>query len=123
MIESTSNLPWLTLLILTPALGAVFIALRGALFAADQPSERQNDDQQGQFARVLALAFGLATFGLSVLIYFMYNPQLGGFQLVEETDWLGGGIGYKVGIDGISVLFILLTTFIMPVAFWRRGTR
>ena len=40
------------------------------------------------------------------------NP---GFQFVEEMDWLGGSIRYKMGVDGISVLFVVLTAFLMPL--------
>ena len=43
-----------------------------------------------------------------------FDPSDTGFQLVEQTDWLFG-LTYKVGVDGISVLFVLLTTFLMPI--------
>ena len=44
--------------------------------------------------------------------------------MVEQAEWLGGGITYKMGVDGISMLFVILTTFLMPLcvmASWERG--
>ena len=55
-----------------------------------------------------------------------YDPALAGYQLVERAAWLGGGINYKMGVDGISVLFVLLTTFFFPIcilASWRSITK
>ena len=51
---------------------------------------------------------------LSILLVIDFDTAEAGFQFVEDTSWLGGGIDYRVGVDGISVLFVLLTTFLMP---------
>jgi NADH-quinone oxidoreductase subunit M len=65
-------------------------------------------------AKRLALAATSATFLISLLILVEFDANDTGFQLVEETPWIFG-LTYKVGIDGISVLFVLLTTFLMPI--------
>ncbi len=65
-------------------------------------------------ARWFALWGTLATFGLSLLIWINFDPSNPGFQFVEEAAWLGP-IKYKMGVDGISMLFVILTTFLMPL--------
>jgi NADH-quinone oxidoreductase subunit M len=75
----------------------------------------RGDDAAAQLnAKRLAFAATLATFVISLFILVQYDPADTGFQLVEETEWLFG-LTYKVGVDGISVLFVLLTTFLMPI--------
>ncbi|MDR6264399.1 NADH-quinone oxidoreductase subunit M [Roseobacter sp. N2S] len=75
---------------------------------------RGTDDAAQRNAKILALVASLATFVISIAIYTEFDPSNTGFQLVEEYDWFGG-LKYKVGVDGISVLFVLLTTFLMPI--------
>jgi NADH-quinone oxidoreductase subunit M len=73
----------------------------------------------------LALAATSATFLISLAILTEFDPNNTGFQLVEETAWLFG-LTYKLGVDGISVLFVLLTTFLMPITIascWGVNTR
>jgi NADH-quinone oxidoreductase subunit M len=65
-------------------------------------------------AKRLAFAATLATFLVSLFILVQFDPNDTGFQLVEEAEWLFG-LQYKVGVDGISVLFVMLTTFLMPI--------
>jgi NADH-quinone oxidoreductase subunit M len=75
----------------------------------------RGDDAAAQLnAKRLALAATTATFLISLAILVEFDPNDTGFQLVEESEWLFG-LTYKVGIDGISVLFVLLTTFLMPI--------
>jgi NADH-quinone oxidoreductase subunit M len=62
----------------------------------------------------LALIATLATFLTSIFLYAGFDPANTGFQFVEDRDWLLG-FSYKMGVDGISVLFVLLTTFLMPL--------
>ncbi|MEO5970643.1 MAG: NADH-quinone oxidoreductase subunit M [Bdellovibrionia bacterium] len=63
------------------------------------------------------LAGTLVTLGLSSLIYFRYLPNGADFQLTEKLDWIPDlGTSYSVGLDGISLWLILLTTFLMPIA-------
>lgn len=75
---------------------------------------RGTDEAAQRNAKILALVASLATFVISIAIYTEFDPSNTGFQLVEEYDWFGG-LKYKVGVDGISVLFVLLTTFLMPI--------
>ena len=75
---------------------------------------RGEDEAAQRNAKVLALATTSATFVLSLLILAQFDPNDTGFQMVEEADWLAG-LKYKMGVDGISVLFVMLTTFLMPI--------
>ncbi|PLS22105.1 NADH-quinone oxidoreductase subunit M [Neptunicoccus cionae] len=75
---------------------------------------RGTDEAAQRNAKILALVATLATFVISIAIYTEFDPSNTGFQLVEEYEWFGG-LTYKLGVDGISVLFVLLTTFLMPV--------
>jgi NADH-quinone oxidoreductase subunit M len=75
----------------------------------------RGDDEAAQLnAKRLAFAATLATFLVSIFILVQFDPNDTGFQLVEQAEWLFG-LQYKVGVDGISVLFVLLTTFLMPI--------
>lgn len=124
MTESFADQPWLTMLTFAPLIGALAIIIRrmiarkdddGAITAEEQP-------QVDNAARIAALAVTSIVFLLSLGVYALYDPSNGGYQLVEEVSWLGGGINYKMGVDGISILFVLLTTFIMPIcilASWK----
>ena len=75
---------------------------------------RGNDAAAQLNAKRLALAATTATFVISLFVLLEFDPQNTGFQMVEEYDWLLG-LTYKIGVDGISVLFVLLTTFLMPL--------
>jgi NADH-quinone oxidoreductase subunit M len=117
MVESFAAQPWLSLLTFAPLIGALFIV-------ASRMMAKKNDDgvidgpdleQVERNARIIALAFTVGAFLISLGVFALYDSSLAGFQLVEETAWLGGGISYKLGVDGISILFVLLTTFIMPI--------
>ena len=93
----------LTGLIFLPLVGAAFIlALRG-----DDEATRRN-------ARWAALLTTLVTFLLSLWAWKSFDTSQAGFQLVEEHGWLGSGLVYKLGVDGMSMPFVLLTTFLMP---------
>ncbi|GGB96411.1 NADH-quinone oxidoreductase subunit M [Marivita lacus] len=75
---------------------------------------RGDDEAANRNARWLSLIATSATFLISLFILFQFDPQNTGFQMVEETEWLLG-LQYKMGVDGISVLFVMLTTFMMPL--------
>jgi NADH-quinone oxidoreductase subunit M len=62
----------------------------------------------------IALVATLATFVLSILMVVQFDPNETGFQFPEEIPWFAG-IAYRMGVDGISVLFVLLTAFLMPL--------
>ena len=99
-----SDWPILSLVTFLPAIGALFILLvrgEGAMVA--------------QNARMVALWTTLFTFALSLLLWTGFDTSTAAYQFVEKHDWLGGNINYHMGIDGISMPFIILTTFLMPL--------
>ncbi len=65
-------------------------------------------------AKWLALIATTATFLVSLFLIAQFDPADTGFQFVEERDWIMG-LTYRVGVDGISILFVMLTTFLMPL--------
>ena len=86
---------------------------------------RGEDEAAQRNAKWLALMATSLTFLVSLGIYFQFDPNNTGFQFVEERDWIFG-LQYKMGVDGISVLFVMLTTFVMPLtilASWNVSTR
>lgn len=93
----------LTGLIVLPLVGAAFILLQSGKYEASVRN-----------IRWAALFTTLVTFLLSLYAWAQFDPANPGFQLVEEKTWMGGGLIYKLGVDGISMPFILLTTFLMP---------
>ncbi|WP_375699608.1 NADH-quinone oxidoreductase subunit M [Pseudophaeobacter sp. TrK17] len=86
---------------------------------------RGEDEAAQRNAKWLALMATSLTFLVSLGIYTQFDPSNTGFQFVEERDWVFG-LQYKMGVDGISVLFVMLTTFVMPLtilASWKVTTR
>jgi NADH-quinone oxidoreductase subunit M len=72
-------------------------------------------------AKWIALATTLATLALSILVVARFDSHQAGFQFTESATWFAG-LNYSMGVDGISVLFVLLTAFLLPlciVASWR----
>jgi len=65
-------------------------------------------------AKWIALATTLVTFALSVVLVAQFDPKNPGFQFVEDVAWFAG-LHYRMGVDGISILFVLLTTFLLPI--------
>ena len=63
-----------------------------------------------------ALTLTLVAFAASLIVYFHFDGQSAGPQFVENAPWLGYGIRYHLGVDGISLFLVLLTTFLMPLA-------
>lgn len=98
------DIPLLSTITFLPLLGAVFILL----IRGDEKTVADN-------ARSVALWTSIVTFALSVLMLQDFDTSIVGFQLVERYHWLGGGIDYAMGVDGISVLFVLLTTSLVPL--------
>ena len=97
------NFPILSSLILLPTIGALFI-----LFTKSSSGKYQS-------AKYVALFISLANFLLSLYLWYIFDKNSIDFQFVENREWLSGFINYKVGIDGISILFIILTAFITPI--------
>ena len=97
MIVDRSSLPLLSLI--------TFVPLVGALIIAFIPKDRL------RAIRWTALAVALVSFGLSLLMLIGFDPTAIGFSYVERVDWIPVfGIQYKVGIDGLSALLVVLTT-------------
>ncbi len=90
-------------LIVLPIVGVIFILfLKG------------DDEATLRNARWAALIASVVTFILSLVAWSRYDSGTAAFQLLESRTWLGGGLGYRLGVDGASMPFILLTTFLMP---------
>ena len=64
--------------------------------------------------RNVALLTTVFVFILSLVVWAGFDNENAGFQMVEKIEWLGGGISYHMGVDGISVLFVVLSAFLMP---------
>ena len=97
------NFPILSSLILLPTIGAIFI-----FFV-------RSSSGQYQSSKYVSLFISLANFILSIYLWYVFDKNSIEFQFIENRDWLLGFVNYKVGIDGISILFIILTTFITPL--------
>ena len=89
-----------------------YLPLLGALFILLIPGE---DETVGRNARAVALWTTVATFILSIDMLFEFDGSRTDLQFYEQASWLGGDIDYVMGVDGISVLFIILTTSLMPL--------
>ncbi|MBB5515710.1 NADH-quinone oxidoreductase subunit M [Rubricella aquisinus] len=98
------DLPILSIVTFLPLIGAAVMAflLRG------------EDEMSNRNAKTLALLVTVVTFLLSLFVLFGFDPNNTDFQFVEEAEWIGG-LQYKMGVDGISVLFVMLTTALMPI--------
>ncbi len=110
-----SSWPILSVVTFLPLLGALFIfAIRG-----DDEIARRN-------TRWVAMWTTLITFVLSLLIWINFDAGTAEFQFQDRSEWLGGKITYHMGVDGISMLFVILTTFLMPaciLASWHIDVR
>jgi NADH-quinone oxidoreductase subunit M len=104
----------LSLITFLPVVGVAGILILRLLRGAD-------DAASANASKWIALATTLATFALTVLLVVQFNAHDAGFQFVEDAPWFAG-LHYRMGVDGISVLFVLLTGFLMPIciaASWR----
>tara|TARA_B110001452_G_C15209585_1_gene419562 strand:- start:154 stop:1656 length:1503 start_codon:yes stop_codon:yes gene_type:complete len=98
------NFPILSAIIFIPLIGAFFIlAING------------DDKIIIKNSQYVAIFTSLTNFLLSIFLWYMFDSTTSEFQFVEEKNWIDGFVNFKVGIDGISILFILLTTFITPI--------
>ncbi len=97
------DFPILSSLILLPLVGAFFI-----FFINSKNSVYQS-------SKYVALFISLANLALSFYLWYIFDNQETDFQFVENREWITGLINYKVGVDGISILFIILTTLITPI--------
>jgi NADH-quinone oxidoreductase subunit M len=100
-----------------------FLPLVGALFIL---AIRGDDEVARRNMRATALSVTLINFVLSVLAWNGFDPSQAGFQLEDRVTWLGGLMTYHLGVDGISMPFVLLTTAMMPlciIASWKVDKR
>ena len=95
------DFPILSSLILLPSVGALFILITESSVKSNFKS-----------SRYVALFASFANFIISIYLWYIFDSNIADFQFVENRIWLKGFINYKVGIDGISILFIILTTLI-----------
>ena len=95
------NFPILSTLIFLPLVSSFFIFL--------------SKDSNNNSAVYISLFSSLATFMLSLFIWHSLDPTSSDFQFLEEKNWINNFIKFKLGVDGISILFIVLTTLITPI--------
>ena len=99
-----TDLPILSIVTFLPLVGALMIFL----IWDDSEVARRN-------VRFVALFTTVITFIVSLGIWYGFDNSQSGFQMVEKFEWIReGGISYHMGVDGISMLFVILTTFLMP---------
>jgi NADH-quinone oxidoreductase subunit M len=97
------NFPILSSITLLPALGALFI-----LFSKSEKNKNRNAINLSLFTSIINLI-------LAIFLWHSFDKSFTGFQFIEEQSWISGFIKFKFGIDGISILFIVLTAFITPI--------
>ena len=97
------DFPILSSLILLPTIGALFL-----FFTKDK-------EENNLTAKYVALFVTTVNFFISIYLWFYFDQSTSNFQFVEDRNWIDGFINYKIGVDGISILFIILTTFITPL--------
>jgi len=96
-----------------PILSSItFLPLIGAFFIFLTRSEKNQSDKNSIY---LSLFTSFTNFFLVLFLWYSFDPTTYDFQFVEEITWISGFIKFKFGIDGISILFILLTAFITPI--------
>jgi len=97
------NFPILSSLILLPTIGVLFLIFL------------KNEDGNSATAKYVSLFASVVNFLISIYLWISFDQSISVFQFVEDRTWIEGFINYKVGVDGISILFIILTTFITPL--------
>ena len=97
------NFPILSSITLLPILGAIFIFIFN-----NKTNENKNVIYVSLFTSVVTLF-------LAIFLWCVFDKNSSGFQFVEEKNWISGYIKFKFGIDGISILFVVLTAFITPI--------
>jgi NADH-quinone oxidoreductase subunit M len=107
--------PILSTIIFLPLVGALFVLLI-----------RGEDEIAVRNMRWVALWTTVITFLLALMMWAEFDQTVAGFQFQERHDWVGGLMSYHLGVDGISILFVVLTAFLMPIcilASWTIETR
>ena len=99
-----NELPILSILIFLPIVGIFFMTLI-----------RNNNNQSSNNLKHTALWISFLNFLISLYLLFSFNQQDADFQFEERYFWIEYGISYHLGVDGISILFIVLTTMLVPI--------
>ncbi len=100
------HFPILTSLVALPVVGAILL-----LFV------RGSEEESAPYARAIALIVSVLVFAETLLLWSRFNPRLADFQFIERYSWIPAfGIDYYVGVDGISLLLLVLTGFLTPVS-------
>ena len=97
------NFPIISSLILLPTIGALFL-----FFTKDKKGNNLT-------TKYVSLFTSIVNFLISIYLWISFDQSTANFQFIEDRKWIDGFINYKVGVDGISILFIILTTFITPL--------
>ncbi|MBR1220014.1 NADH-quinone oxidoreductase subunit M [Bradyrhizobium sp. U87765 SZCCT0131] len=106
--------PVLSVVTFLPLVGAILVYL-----------SRGDDEAARRNSRWIALWTTLVTFAVSLVLVWRFDPSQAGFQFEEKGPWLAQAINYHMGVDGISLPFVILTTALMPfciVASWKSVT-
>jgi len=106
--------PILSVVTFLPVVGALLVYL-----------SRGDDEAARRNSRWIALWTTLITFAVSLILVMRFDPSQPDFQFVEKASWLASGITYHMGVDGISLPFVILTTAVMPfciLASWKSIT-
>ena len=98
------NFPILSAIIFIPLIGAIFVLLSSG--------NLKNTEKNAKYVAIFST---LVNFLLAIFLWYSFDLTTPNFQFIEKRDWLNGFINLQLGIDGISILFILLTTFIAPI--------
>ena len=99
-----SEIPILSILIFIPVVGIFFMLLI-----------KNNDDLSSQNLKHTALWIAFLNFIISLSLLFSFDLNNPDFQFVEKYAWIESGISYHLGIDGVSILFVILTTMLVPI--------
>ena len=98
-----NELPILSILLILPVIGILLLTFISS-----------NSESDGNLKQT-ALWVSFLNFIISLVVLFNFNQLDPNFQFVEKYYWLGDTISYQVGVDGISILFVVLTTFLVPI--------
>ena len=101
------NFPILSAIIFVPIIGVIFILIT--------TGTERNIEKNSKYVAIFS---SLVNFILTILLWFSFDSSKAAFQFIEERTWIDGFVNYKIGIDGISLLFVLLTAFISPLCIF-----
>lgn len=101
------SFPILTFLTFFPLVGVIYILLR-----------RGTDEVVERSSKNISILVSLVNFIVSLFLWSKFDPINPGFQFVEESAWIKNFVSYKMGVDGVSIFLVLLTTFISPLCIF-----